>query len=63
MSTYLGYYLEMKRKQNPGEKFPSLEEVKNNYVNYLLNLTDNNLKETAKILDVKPTSLEKKIKE
>jgi len=53
----------MKKKQNPGKKLPSLEEIRKNYVRYLLNVTDNNLEETAKILDVPPTSLEKKIKE
>jgi transcriptional regulator with PAS, ATPase and Fis domain len=63
MSIYLSYYLDMKKKQNPREKLPSLEEIKKNYVRYLLNVTDNNLKETAKILDVPQTSLEKKIKE
>ncbi len=63
MSIYLSYYLDMKKKQNPGKKLPSLEEIRKNYVRYLLNVTDNSLEETAKILDVPPTSLEKKIKE
>jgi transcriptional regulator with PAS, ATPase and Fis domain len=53
----------MKKKQNPDEKLPSMKEIKKNYVRYLLNLTDNNLEETANILDVPQTSLEKKIKE
>lgn len=63
MSIYLSYYLDMKKKQNHGENLPSLEEIKKNYVRYLLNVTDKNLEETAKILDVPKTSLEKKIKE
>ncbi len=63
MSIYLSYYLDMNKKQNSGEKLPSLEEIKTNYVNYLLNITKKNLEETAKILDVPQTSLEKKIKE
>jgi DNA-binding NtrC family response regulator len=63
MSIYLRYYLDMKKKQTPDEKLPSLEEVKTNYVNYLLNVTDNDLEETAKILGVPPASLKKKIKE
>jgi transcriptional regulator with PAS, ATPase and Fis domain len=51
----------MKKKQNPGEKLPSLEKIKKNYVNYLLYVTDNNLEETAEILDVPQTSLKKDI--
>ena len=49
MSIYLRYFLDMKSKQNPDKKLPSLEEVKNNYVSYLL--------------DVPLASLEKKFKE
>jgi transcriptional regulator with PAS, ATPase and Fis domain len=63
MSVYLRYYLDMKKKQIPGEKLPTLEEVKNNYVQYLLDMTDNNLKKTAEILDVPPVSLQKKTKD
>jgi len=62
MSIYLSYYLDMKKKQNSVEKLPSLGEIKKNYVDYLLAVTDNNLEETAKILDVPQTSLQKKIK-
>jgi transcriptional regulator with PAS, ATPase and Fis domain len=53
----------MKKKQNPREKLPSLEEIKKNYIQYLLNVTSNNLEETAKILDVPKTSLKKDINE
>jgi hypothetical protein len=53
----------MKRKQNPDKKLPSLEEVKNNYVSYLLDMTGHNIEEAAKILDVPPASLERKAKE
>jgi hypothetical protein len=38
-----------------------LEKIKKNYVNYLLYVTDNNLEETAEILDVPQTSLKKDI--
>lgn len=62
MSIYLSYYLDMKKRQNRSRKMPSLDEVKNNYVDYLLDLTHNNLEETAEILDVPPTSLQKRIK-
>ncbi len=63
MSIYLSYYLEMKKKQTPGEKLPSLEDIKKNYIQYLLNVTGKNLEETATILDVPSTSLKKNINE
>lgn len=62
MSIYLGYYLDMRKKKNPGAKLPSLDEIKKNYIEYLLAVTDNNMEETARILEVSPTILQKKIK-
>jgi transcriptional regulator with PAS, ATPase and Fis domain len=61
MSIYLSYYLEMQQKQNLDKKLPSLNEIKSNYINYLLDLTKNDLEETAKILDVPKSSLLNKI--
>ena len=63
MSIYLNYYLDMKKKQKPGEELPTLEEIKKNYMNYLLNVTQNNFEETAEILGVPQKSLEKDINE
>jgi transcriptional regulator with PAS, ATPase and Fis domain len=63
MSIYLNHYLEMRNNQNTEEKLPSLEEIKRNYIHYILKVTDNNLDETAEILDVSRTALQKKIKE
>lgn len=60
MSIYLSYYLDMIKKKNSGEKLPSLEEIKKNYVDYLLAATDNDFEETAKILDVSKAALLKK---
>jgi DNA-binding NtrC family response regulator len=60
MSVFLRYYLDM-RKKNPGKKLPTLEEVKKKYVNYVLDATGKNLKETARILHVPSKSLQKKI--
>jgi hypothetical protein len=57
MSAYLSHYLETKKKRKPGEKLPSLQEIKMDYVRYLLEITDNDLEETAKILDVPPNSI------
>ncbi len=61
MSIYLDYYLDMKKRQNCSGELPSLDEVKNNYVSYLLDVTNHNLEETAAILDIPPTSLQKRI--
>jgi transcriptional regulator with PAS, ATPase and Fis domain len=63
MTIYLNHYLEMRKIQNAEEKLPSLEEIKRSYIHYLLKVTDNNLDETAEILDVSRTTLQKKIKE
>jgi hypothetical protein len=63
MSIYLSYYLELKKRQNPGEKLPSLEDIKKNYIHYIHNVTGNSLEETATILDVPQTSLKKDINE
>lgn len=63
MSIYLNHYLDMKKNQSAGEELPSLEEVIRNYIHYILKLTDNNLVETAEILDVPRITLQKKIKE
>ena len=61
MSVYLHYYLDMRKQQDRSGRLPSLDEVKKNYVNYLLVVTHNNLEETAEILDVPPISLKKRI--
>jgi ActR/RegA family two-component response regulator len=61
MSVYLGYYLNREKSQKAGEDLPSLKEIKSNYIQYLLNVTGNDLEETAKILDVPRASLEKDI--
>jgi hypothetical protein len=61
MSIYLSYYLDMKRKFNFSKKLPSLKEIKTQYVSYLLNMTKNDLEETAKILNVPKESLLKNI--
>ena len=63
MTIYLNHYLEMRKIQNAEEKLPSLEEIKRSYIHYILKVTDNNLDETAEILDVSRTTLQKKIKE
>lgn len=61
MSIYLSYYLDMKRKFNSSKNLPSLKEIKTQYVSYLLNMTKNDLEETAKILNVPKESLLKNI--
>jgi ActR/RegA family two-component response regulator len=61
MSVYLGHYLNREKSRKAGEDLPSLKVIKSNYIQYLLNITGNNLEETAKILDVPRASLEKDI--
>lgn len=63
MSVYLGHFLNMKKSKTPGEDLPSLKEIKSNYIQYLLDVTGNDIEETAKILDVPRNDLEKKINE
>ena len=59
---YLRHYLDLRNYKNTHQKLPSLEEVKQNYIRYLLDATKNDREETAKILDVSPAFLEKEIK-
>jgi hypothetical protein len=62
MSIFLCYYLGKEKQQNSHKKLPSLDEVKNKYVAYLLDVTGNDIEEAAEILDVPPIFLQKRIK-
>jgi DNA-binding NtrC family response regulator len=63
MLTYLRHYLEFQKNEHPSPKLPSLKEVTQNYIRYLLDFTHNDREETAKILDVSSEFLEQEIKE
>ncbi|HEM49098.1 MAG TPA: hypothetical protein ENO27_02690 [Caldithrix sp.] len=44
------------------DSLPTLDEIKMDYIQYLLKITGNNLAETANILEIPPPLLNKKIK-
>jgi len=58
---YLYYYLIMNKKNPPSNNLPTLENLKKEYVRYLLKLTDNNVSEIAEILDIPGEALNKKL--
>jgi DNA-binding NtrC family response regulator len=62
MLMYLRHYLDLQKNKHPHQKLPSLEEIKQKYIRYLLDFTQNDMEEAAKILDVSPSFLEKEIK-
>jgi len=57
MTTYLRYYLNLNRRSSSPENLPTLDNLKREYIDYLLKLTDKNINTTAKILDISRTVL------
>lgn len=57
MTTYLRYYLNLNRKSPTSDNLPTLENLKKEYIDYLLKLTDKNINKTAEILDISQTAL------
>jgi len=57
------YYKLLTKQSNTVESLPTLEELKMDYIQYLLKITGNNLNETATILEIPPLLLNKKIKD
>lgn len=58
---YLYYYLTVNKKNPLLNNLPTLENLKKEYIRYLLKLTDNNLHETSEILDISREALYKKL--
>lgn len=58
---YLYYYLTTNKKNPSLNNLPTLENLKKEYVRYLLKLTDNNVSEIAGILDIPGEALNKKL--
>ncbi len=54
MSRFLEHYLKFRLSE---DRFPTLEDLKKEYIEYLLDLTEFNLEETAKILNIPPRAL------
>ncbi len=61
ISKYLYYYLGPDRIHFPKNALPSLNKLRKAYIVYLLELTDNNLIETAEILNIPCATLKKKL--
>jgi DNA-binding NtrC family response regulator len=56
MPKYLYFYLVFNNDANYRVKLPTLEDLKSDYIGYVLNLTDNNVSEAAEILRIsRPT--------
>ena len=61
ISKYLYYYLSLDRIHFPKNALPSLDKLKKEYIVYLLELTNNNIIETAEILNLPCVTLKKKL--
>jgi DNA-binding NtrC family response regulator len=57
------YYKLLTKQSDRDDSLPTLEELKMDYIQYLLKITGNNVAETANILEIPPPLLNKKIKE
>ncbi|MCK4264040.1 MAG: hypothetical protein KAX27_03770 [Candidatus Aminicenantes bacterium] len=55
--SYLRYYLGLNRKSSNNNDLPTLENLKKEYISYLLELTNNNISDAAEILTVSRDSL------
>ena len=55
--SYLRYYLGLNRKSSNNNDLPTLENLKKEYISYLLELTNNNISDSAEILTVSRDSL------
>lgn len=60
---YLDYLAQKKDKQKGRVRYPSLEEMKDEYIAFLLQITEHNIEEAAEILDVSEETLFRKMKE
>jgi len=61
MTIFLKYYLSQNRKDSFINELPTLENLKKEYISYLIKITDKNINETAKILNISRTSLYHKL--
>jgi DNA-binding NtrC family response regulator len=56
MPKYLYFYLVFNSDANHRVKLPTLEDLKSDYIGYVLEVTDNNVTEAAEILHIsRPT--------
>ncbi len=62
MPKYLYYYLFLDNTKHMKEDLPSLQNLKKDYIRYILKVTDCNISEASEILQVSPPTLYKKLK-
>jgi len=62
MPRYLYYYITLNNKNFVKNELPNLENLKKEYINYLLKITGNNISQTAAILNISRQTLYNKIK-
>lgn len=61
MPRYLYYYITLNNKNFVKNELPNLENLKKEYINYLLKITGNNISQTAAILNISRQTLYNKI--
>ncbi len=61
-SRYLAVYLQKRQAVAREGKLPSLEELERDYMNYVLEITNNDPVATAEILDVSPAHMFRRMK-
>lgn len=57
MPRYLYYYITLNNKNFVKNELPNLENLKKEYINYLLKITGNNISQTAAILNISRQTL------
>ena len=57
MPKYLYFYLVFSNDANYRVKLPTLEDLKSDYVGYVLDITRNNVSEAAEILHISPPTI------
>jgi len=58
---YLEHFLSLYKRSNFTDNLPTLEILKDEYIRYLLELTAFDILETARILDISPEILRKRL--
>ena len=61
ISKYFYYYLGLNKKNSHKNTLPTLDRIKKEYIVYLLELTNNNIIETAEILNITQAALQKEL--
>jgi DNA-binding NtrC family response regulator len=62
MPRYLYYYLSFSTKNRLRDKLPTLENLKSDYIGYILNVTGNNISKAAAILHISRPTIHNKLK-